>query len=64
MENSNRIQINGVWYVAENTERMYSEADIKKAIDLARELTKTNENDGYDEYTHTSIEIIQQFKKK
>jgi hypothetical protein len=49
----------------ENSERMYSEADIKKAIDLARELTKTNENDGYDEYTHTSIdEIIQQLKKK
>jgi len=45
-------------------ERMYSEEDLKKAIDLARVFSKITENDGYDEFEYTPIEIIQQFKNK
>jgi hypothetical protein len=44
--------------------RMYSEEDLKKAIDLSRVFSKITENDGYDEFNYTPIEIIQQFKKK
>jgi hypothetical protein len=42
---------------------MYSEEDLKKAIDLARVFSKIAENDGYDEFEYTPIEIIQLFKK-
>ena len=45
-------------------QRMYSEEDLKKAIDLARVFSKITENDGYDEFEYTPIEIIQQFKNK
>jgi hypothetical protein len=45
-------------------EKMYSEEDLKKAIDLARVFSKITENDGYDEFEYTPIEIIQQFKNK
>jgi hypothetical protein len=45
-------------------ERMHSEEDLKKAIDLARVFSKITENDGYDEFEYTPIEIIQQFKKE
>jgi hypothetical protein len=44
-------------------EKMYSEEDLKKAIDLARVFSKIAENDGYDEFEYTPIEIIQLFKK-
>jgi hypothetical protein len=43
--------------------KMYSEEDLKKAIDLARVFSKIAENDGYDEFEYTPIEIIQLFKK-
>jgi len=45
-------------------EKMYSEEDLREAIDLARVFSKITENDGYDEFEYTPIEIIQQFKKK
>jgi hypothetical protein len=52
-------------YIAKwQAERMYSEEDLKKAIDLARVFSKITENDGYDEFEYTPIEIIQQFKNK
>jgi hypothetical protein len=45
-------------------ERSYSEENLKKAIDLARVFSKNTENDGYDEFEYTPIEIVQQFKNK
>ena len=47
-------------------ERMYSEEEVIKAIGDARVFYKTDEDDGYDEFKHTPIEIIhslKQFKK-
>ena len=47
-------------------ERMYSEEEVIKAIGAARVFYKTDEDDGYDEFKHTPIEIIhslKQFKK-
>ena len=44
--------------------RMYSEEEVLKAIDMSRVFYKTTEDDGYDEFKYTSIEIIKQFKKK
>ena len=47
-------------------ERMYSEEEVIKAIGAARVFYKTDEDDGYDEFKHTPIEIIHslnQFKK-
>jgi hypothetical protein len=43
---------------------MYSEEEVLKAIDISRVFYKTTENDGYDEFKHTPIEIIEQFKNK
>jgi hypothetical protein len=48
-------------------ERSYSEEEVIKAIGAARVFYKTDEDDGYDEFKHTPIEIIhllKQFKKK
>ena len=45
---------------------MYSEEEVIKAIGAARVFYKTDEDDGYDEFKHTPIEIIhslKQFKK-
>jgi hypothetical protein len=47
-------------------ERMYSEEEVLKAIGAARVFYKTDEDDGYDEFKYTPIEIIhslKQFKK-
>ena len=47
-------------------ERMYNEEEVIKAIGAARVFYKTDEDDGYDEFKHTPIEIIhslKQFKK-
>ena len=47
-------------------ERMYSDEEVIKAIGTARVFYKTDEDDGYDEFKHTPIEIIhslKQFKK-
>ena len=47
-------------------EKMYSVEEVIKAIGTARVFYKTDEDDGYDEFKHTPIEIIhslKQFKK-
>ena len=50
--------------VKEEISTLYTEEEVRKAIDLARVFYKITENDGYDEFKHTPIEIIQLFKKK
>ena len=44
-------------------ERMYSEEEVIKAIGAARVFYKTDEDDGYDEFKHTHIEIIHSLKQ-
>ena len=58
--------IEGVKWQKEQDKNKYSEEEVIKAIGDARVFYKTDEDDGYDEFKHTPIEIIhslKQFKK-